>query len=392
MSVLRNVPAPGHAAPVPLGAANPNREMVPLEKLSRALARVARDTAAYGQALSSYDFPPGCLPLREQVARRLVQAGCSVSPGDVVTTAGAQEAVHLCLRATCQPGDAVAIESPIFYGILQAVESLGLRALEIPTHPRSGINLDALEHALNEAERDRVRVGACLTVATHSNPLGGCLPDEGKARLVALLEARGIPLIEDDVYGDLGHEVGRPKVCKSWDQSGNVLLCSSFSKTLSPSLRVGYVVAGRLQARVEYFKMVSTLGGSIPPQLAVAELLQGGGYEQHLRRVRRAYRSQTGLMAEAIGHYFPEGRRVSRPTGGYVLWIELPSVSPASTDRGMSLYQAALAAGVSYAPGFLFSARGDAYGNCLRLNAAHWSPEVERAIETLGKLAARISF
>jgi DNA-binding transcriptional MocR family regulator len=189
-------------------------------------------------------------------------------------------------------------------------------------------------------------------------------------------------LIEDDVYGDLGYEEGRPKTARSFDREGNVLLCSSFSKTITPAYRVGYVAPGRFQQRVEHLKLVTNIGSATPTQLAVAHLLENGGYDQHLRRVRRIYRQQSALMGEAIGHYFPEGTRVSRPLGGYVLWVEMPP-----DVHALTLYERAMEIGISVAPGPLFSAQGK-YSNCLRLNAACWSPSVEEALEKLGRLAA----
>lgn len=360
---------------VPLGAAVPNPALLPLEKLNRSLTRAMRQAGEGGHI---YDAPPGCEALRVQIARRLLLAGCTLAPDQIVTMTGGQEAVGLCLRALCQPGDTVAIESPIYYGVLQAIEMQGLKALEIPTHPRSGISLEALERALAQNG-----VKACLVIPNYSNPIGSLMPDENKQRLVEMLAARGIPLIEDDVYGDLGFGAVRPKVCKAWDKAGDVLLCSSFSKTLSPGYRVGWVAPGRWQAQVMDQKLVANFATPLPTQLAVAEFLASGGYDHHLRRTRRVHAQQTASMAEAVAHYFPEGTRVTRPVGGYVLWVEMPL----QTDA-LRLYEDALALGISLAPGPMFSACGR-YGNFVRLNTAFWSSEVEAALETLGRLVER---
>ncbi|MBI1864724.1 MAG: PLP-dependent aminotransferase family protein [Nitrospirae bacterium] len=251
---------------------------------------------------TAYDMPPGNEALRIQVARRMIEAGCTLGPHDLVTTCGAQEALNLCLKAVAKPGDTIAIESPTFYGILQAIEVLGLRALPIPTHPREGVNIEALRFAV---EQKRVR--ACLFVTNYSNPLGSCTSDANKRRLVQTLAERDVPLIEDDIYGDLHFGPERPKVAKAFDRKGLVLLCSSFSKTLAPGYRVGWIAPGRFKERVEYLKFVSNIATPSLPQMAVAEFLSNGGYDRHLRRIRKVYADQVARTTRAISRYFPEG-------------------------------------------------------------------------------------
>jgi DNA-binding transcriptional MocR family regulator len=373
VQVLRDM---GNPKLLQLGAALPHPDRLPLDKLSRTLAAAVRE---YPRSGSVYDLPPGHEPLRAQIARRLVSAGCTLAPADIMITAGCQEAIFLCLQATCQPGDTVAIESPIFYGILQAIESLGLRALEIPTHLRDGIRLDALAQAI---EKNTVR--ACVVVSNFNNPLGSRIPDANKKALVEMLAAKEIPLIEDDNYGDLGFENTRPLAAKSFDTNGNVLLCASFTKTLAPGYRIGWVAAGRYQKAVERLKIACNLATAMPTQLALAAYLSDGGYDHHLRRVRRIYAQQTALMAQSIGECFPAGTRVSRPGGGFVLWVELPT----DIDT-VTLYDAAISAGITLAPGPLFSATRQ-YRNFLRLNASHWSPDVQSGLVRLGTLAEKL--
>jgi len=361
---------------IPLGAANPNTDLLPIKRLTRAMNEVVhRDP----RLANSYDVVPGCEPLRLQIARRLVMAGCAVTPDEIMTTTGCQEAIHLALRVLCKPGDAVAVESPNYYGFLQAIESLDLRVLEIPSSPRDGISLDALEYAL-----DHNRVSACLVVTNFSNPLGGTIPDAGKQRLVHMLGSRGIPLIEDDIYGELYFGDTRPRVAKSWDTDGNVLLCGSFSKTLAPGYRVGWIAGGRWQQKLIRQKFVTNLGTAMITQLTLAEYLQDGGFDHSLRRARKAYREQTLMMGQAVGHYFPEGTKASRPAGGFVVWVELP----ADVD-GLVVYERALEHGITIAPGAIFSAQGK-YRNHIRLNAARWDVDVERAIERIGKIVMEL--
>lgn len=361
---------------IPLGAAIPNPELLPAEKLSRMLSAEAR---RHRTESLSYDFPPGCKPLRVQIARRMLTAGCTLDLDGIVTTSGCLEAVNLALRAICRPGDIVAVESPCYYNFLQAIEAMGLRALEIPCHPVHGMSLDALRYAI-----DHHPVRACVVVTNFSNPLGCLMPDDHKRELVEILGARDIPLIEDDLIGDLSYSQHRPAVAKNYDRKGLVLLCSSFSKTLAPGYRVGWIAPGRFQDEVERQKALANVATAMPTQLAIAEFLANGGYDHHLRTVRRVYARQASLMADAVGRHFPEGTRVSSPAGGYVLWVECPEYVDV-----LKLYGLAIGAGITICPGPIFSARGK-YGNCIRLNAAFWSPRVEQAVETLGGFAAEM--
>lgn len=364
----------GNSHLIQLGVAIPHADCLPSERMGKALAVAARQ---FSRGASMYAAPPGCEPLRQQLSRRVATLGCDVAPDRIVVTVGCQEALSLCLRAICRPGDTVAVESPTYHGFLQAIESQGLRALEMPCHPRDGISLDALREALEER-----KVQACFLITNYSNPMGSCMPDDRKRELVELLNEHDVPLIEDDVYGDLSFSNLRPSVAKAHDTRGLVLLCSSVSKTLAPGFRVGWVMAGRYHERIEYLKMVTNIATATAPQLAVADFLATGGYDRFLRTVRPVYARRMEAVTRAVLTHFPQPTRVTRPAGGFVLWVEMPQRVDA-----LKLYSAALKAGITFSPGPLFSAKGR-YGNFLRLNTAFWSPEVERAIATLGKLAS----
>lgn len=358
-----------------LGIAIPNPELLPIQKLNRMLTR---ETRRFATQSVSYELPPGNLRLRKQIAQRLLLSGCTLSPDQIVITSGCVEAVVLALRALCKPGDAVAIETPVYFNFLQMIQDLGLKALEIPASPRGGISLEALAYAL---DRNAGQVKACIVISNFNNPLGSRMSDEDKQRLVRMLDERQVPLIEDDIYGDLSFHDDRPSVAKAFDKSGNVLLCSSFSKTVAPGYRVGWIAAGRYQEQIERGKMLVNVATASPTQLAIAEFLANGGYEHHLRSIRRVYARQAAQMSDAIGRSFPEGTRVSRPQGGFVLWVEMPEKIDALT-----LYEHARLQGITIAPGSIFSIDGR-YRNCIRLNAACWTPPVEVAVETLGRLA-----
>jgi len=363
---------------VPFGAAYPGAENLPVAKLNRVLASLARSAGAHGVG---YDMPPGSEALRRELAKRSLDRGTQLSPEDFITTCGGTEALALCLRAVAKPGDVVAVESPTYFGVLQQIEEMRLKALEIPTHPREGMNLDALDRALKTR-----RIAACLAVPNFNNPLGSLMPDENKRRLVELLARRDVPLIEDDINGALVHCGPRPRVAQSFDRGGRVLLCGSFSKTLAPGYRVGWVAPGRYYARVKALKLTSTLATASLPQMAIAEFVANGGYDHHLRSLRRRFAEQIQRMSEAITDAFPSGIRISRPAGGFVLWIELPkSVS------ALELHRRALMQKISVAPGSMFSA-SQAFGNFIRINCGHrWSADTERAVGTLGKLVAKLT-
>jgi DNA-binding transcriptional MocR family regulator len=277
-------------------------------------------------------------------------------------------------------GDAIVVESPAYYGALQLIESLGMRALEVPANPGTGIDLGLLEAALRQP-----RVKACLLVTSFSNPLGALMPDEAKRELVRMLARREIPLIEDDIYGDLHFDGARPRPARAFDRNGLVMLCGSFSKTLAPGYRVGYVVPGRFRDQVERLKFAQTVATPTLPQMAIADFLENGGYERHLRRLRRSLAEQVARVSESIAMHFPAGTRISRPRGGFLLWVEMPHGKSA-----LELHDRALARGVSVAPGPIFSAK-QRFASCVRVSCGFpWSATIERGIRTLGEIARAI--
>jgi DNA-binding transcriptional MocR family regulator len=366
-----------HAAADPklvaFGSALPDLRLDAPRALQRLMRSVVR---ASGARALAYENPPGYRELRVQIARRGVDAGCAFAPDDVVVTSGCQEAVVLCLRAVSSPGDTIAVESPTFYGTLQAIRSLGLRALEIPTHPETGISLESLEMAI-----EQFSIKALVLTPQASNPLGCVMPDPRKVALLRLLEGHEVPLIEDDIYGELVYASPRPRAIKSWDTRGLVLLCSSVSKSIAPGLRVGWAVPGRWVKDVNSLKLVSSMASATLPQIAVAEYLARGGHDRHLRTARVAYRQARDRLVDLVAKHFPRETRMTRPAGGFVAWLELPK----NVDA-IALYRRALSEGISIAPGPLFSAR-EKYGNFIRLNFARgWDDRSVGAVTRLGRL------
>lgn len=363
-------------AVVPLGSAYAAPELLPIRALNRTLASIAREASTVGAA---YDAPPGLPTLRRQLAKRAVSWGLSVDEDAFVTTVGATEALHVALRATTRPGDAIAVETPAYFGLLQIIEELGLRAIEIPAHPRLGMDLDALDEALRRAS---IRV--ILATPNFNNPLGARMPDEHKARLVKMAARHDVPIIEDDVYGDLAFDGTRPRPAKAFDKDGRVILCGSVSKTLAAGYRIGWIVPGRYRERVERLKFAHTLATPTILQMAVAEYLDRGGYDRHLRTLRVKFAAQVQRFREEVAAYFPEGTRTSEPQGGFVLWVELPTAVDALT-----LQAEALDEGIAIAPGPVFSAR-ERFTSCIRLSCGFpWSERIATAMQKLGALAQR---
>lgn len=371
LQILQSVKNP-HV--VNLGAAVPAPEFMPVAAMERVYHSVLREER---RRCVGYESPPGAPELRTQIARRLAGMQCAVSPDEVLITNSCQESVSIALKLITKPGDTVAIESPTYYGLLQVIESLGLKALEIPTDPVQGISLDALTLAL-----ERWDVAACVVVGNFSNPLGVCLSDERKQALVALLGKHKVPLVEDDIYGDLPLAGPRPRPLKSWDTRGLVYYCSSSSKTLSAGMRVGWLVPPTAQQeRAEYLQFINTVSVNTPAQLALARYFQKGHYDRFLRQLCAEHARGVARMTERVTQLFPVDSRVSRPAGGFVLWVELPGEIDTTT-----LLEHALEQGVSFAPGAMFSASGK-FSHCLRMNCAvRWDNRVEQALITLSRL------
>jgi DNA-binding transcriptional MocR family regulator len=358
---------------VRFGSPFPSPELFPLAGLGRTLGLGAQRIDPWRTVEYLAD---GSLELRQRIAQRYLRHGASVAPDEIIITSGALEGLNLCLQVLTRPGDTVAIQAPTFYGCLHAIETLGLRALEIPTHARDGVDLTALAHALATAP---IRV--CWFMTTYQNPLGTSMPSAAKRKLVRLLEAHNVPLIEDNVYAELYYGAKPPYLTKAFDRRGIVLECGSFSKCLSPGYRVGWVAAGRYAQAVRRRKLVSSLETNIAAQDAIAAFLHTGAYERHLRRVRRVLANRQAAALKSLDRHLPAGFRVVRPEGGYFLWIELPGLVSA-----VDLYRIALTRGISVAPGPIFSQRRE-FDNFIRLNYGYpWTAATDAAVATLADI------
>jgi DNA-binding transcriptional MocR family regulator len=375
LSTLRSIRA--HDA-VPFGSPYPDPTLFPSRRINQYANAIARRQSSWNLM---DDLPPGNPELIRQIARRYAENGVPVDPAEIIITLGATEAINLSLQAVARPGDTVVVESPAYYAMLHAIERLGMRAIAVTTHPTEGIDLDVLAQLVSKQ-----KIAACMVMPNFQNPLGFQMPDERKQRLVELLSAHDIPVIENDVYQELYFGETRPTTLKNFDTKGLVLHCGSFSKSLTASYRIGWAMPGRYRAQVEKLKFLNTLTTPSAPQVAVADYLRQDGYDRHLRHVRRFYRQQARLMSAMVMRFFPSDTRISSPQGGYVLWVELP----ASVDS-MQLYQAALVRGITVGPGYMFSMRND-FRHFIRLNYSYpWTAQTEAALKTLGSLVATMA-
>ncbi|HTG66789.1 MAG TPA: PLP-dependent aminotransferase family protein [Flavobacterium sp.] len=352
-----------------LGVAD--KSMLPIAKLNKGVVKAMRTLEDSG---TGYEPAQGNINLRRNVAKWSFTWNGHLTENDIVTTSGALNSLFYCLLTVTKRGDTVAIESPVYFGILQMIKSLGLNIIELPAHPITGIAIEDLKKVVP-------KIKACCLVSNFNNPLGSCMPDENKKEVVALLTQHNIPLIEDDLYGDLFFGASRPKPCKVYDEAGIVMWCGSVSKSLAPGYRVGWVAPGKFKDKLIRHKLLHTM--SSPPlyQEVVADFMEHGRYEHHLRGLRNTLYSNYLKFQSAIEKYFPENTKISKPQGGFVLWLELdPKIDTAI------LYDIAIQHNISFAPGRMFT-QHEQFNNCLRLNyAIKWDEKVEASLKKLGQL------
>lgn len=360
-----------------LGTANPSRALPATKTLHRAMKRVMSraEERTLGYAPSIGD--PG---LRRQIAYRYFTQGGSIDPDQIIITNGAQEALFLALCTIAKPGDVIAVESPTYQGQLEQIEALDMLALEIETCPDEGVELDALEHAFRTH-----RVAACMFSSAINNPLGSRMPDAKRRALVAMCEQYGVPLIEDDVYGELAFDGVRPHPAQLYSKKGLVVTCSSFSKTVAPGYRMGWLVADKYLAPLAAAKRAYSCSSGLLQQLTLAEFIGSGDYDRYLGRLVPVLEQNARCTGSVVCRSFPANARQSRPQGGSVLWVEIPGCD------SVALFRAALEEGISIMPGVIFAAK-NRYRSFIRISFGHpWTEEVERGLETLGALAKSLT-
>jgi len=362
---------------LPLGLANPKPELLPVSGLNRSVRHVMSEKPDLGV---QYSFPPGELDLRRQISAQYYMRNQDVSPDDIVITSGCTESVLLSLKAVAIPGAVIAVESPIYFVLLRIVKSLGMSVIEIESDPHTGMSVEALERAVNS-----IAISAVICIPNFSNPSGTLMPDEKKQRLVDLLGDKGIPLIEDDLYSELYFGDTRPATCRDFGDSEMILSCNSFSKTLAPGFRIGWVLPGKYKNAVIQHKRLTSAATGTLPQLAIAHFIQTGAYQRHLRKLRQTFKQQTYTLRQSIARHFPADTRISHPEGGFVLWVQLPF----KLDT-LALAERAMQEKISIAPGMMFSV-SDQYSHFLRLCTGFlWSDVAEQGVKRLGEMIAEM--
>lgn len=361
---------------VPLGAAIPDEKLLPFAKFKRILATLTNSSA---RLLRQYAPHDGVRALRRQVAQLMLARGAAVSAEDILITNGCTEALALAVRGCTERGDTVAVESPGYFGLLTILEHYERNLVEIPTSAVAGLQVDVLAKVL-----ERTKVHACICSANFQNPLSSVMPLERKRQLIALCRQHDMSLIEDDIYGECSYDNSVYAPLKQLDEDGLVMYCSSFSKTVSPGVRVGWLAGGKYHKRCAEIKFAESLGGPALLQQAMAEFLESGGYNYHIRNFRKRIARQSYKIKELLVRYLPEQTKISSPKGGYFLWVELP----ASVDS-MALFSAALENKIGLVPGPVFSCNQKLFTNCIRISCG--SPvtrEMELGIKKLGTLIA----
>jgi len=351
----------------------PPNEFIPVTRLNKALQSAMKEAVTDS---FQYSYLEGHPRLLKQIALHTFDWKNSITSDELLITNGCMEAINLCLDAITKPGDIVAVESPCYAGLLQCLESKGLKALGIRTDPHNGLDLDELEHVLSSQP-----VAACIFMPVCQNPIGCSMSEENKIRLVKMLSARGIPFIEDDALGELNFNGTKPLPAKAYDQDGNVLYCSSVSKSLSAGFRIGWVAAGKYQGEIEKLKFAANISTNGLLQDAISRFMESGNYNDHLKNLRLSVQEQVTKYRNAISKHFPEEVKISAPVGGYSLWIELPQ-----TVNTLDLLRYALKKGIGFCPGQIFAA-SNFFQNFIRINCCpFWSKKIDAALKELGKL------
>ncbi len=355
----------------------PDASLLPAAKISKSVMHVLRN---HPNACINYEHPQGNVELRKQIAKLAFNWGGKIKAEDVLVTGGCLEAITLCIKAVTKPGDTVAIESPNYFGLFQAIEQMGLKVVELSSCPVDGLDLDCLEKSIKKYE-----IKACVVIPNFNNPLGGCMPEANKKKLVEIITKQNIPLIEDDIYGDLYFGKQRPRTCKYYDTKGMVMHCSSLSKSLTPGYRIGWTIPGKFIDRVKQIKRIHNISSPTLTQAAIAHFLQNGRYEYHLKNIRKALYTQSLRYMQAIIQYFPEDTKVSRPHGGFVLWVQLNK-----KVNAFKLRTEAMKHNISIVPGKIFSASSN-YGNCIRISFGKpWSDDADYGLMMLGKMIRKM--
>jgi DNA-binding transcriptional MocR family regulator len=364
-----------HPEPVDFAALFPDETYFPVQVFRQIVHRLLIHSDRAREVLQ-YAAPQGDPVLRAAIARELSRSGARVSEDDIIVVNGTQQGIDLLLRLFVDPGDHVLIESPTYSSILPALGFYGAQLLEVPMTP-TGLDLNVLSRLLTER-----RPKLLYTMPSFHNPTGISQSLEKRRALLELVRRHELPLIEDDYEKDLGVPADQLPSLKALDPDGLIMHLGSFSKGLFPGLRLGYIAApAPVIERLTLLKRYSDLHTSSLTQAAVAEFLNAGHYDRHLKRLQSIYGQRRAAILSALERHLPPEVNWTRPEGGYALWVTLPPSVPA-----LELLAAAREEGVIFTPGSYFFAQEPAQ-NGFRLSVAHTDlPAIERGAEVLGRL------
>ena len=326
------------------------------------------------ETLFNYDFPQGQETLRRQITKMLIQLGLEISADDLIITNGSKQGLSLVMNHYLRPGDWIITESPTYYGTLDIIENIGARIIGIPMQG-SGLNVELLEQYL-KSHRPKL----IYTVSTFQNPTGITTTLQHRQRLLALAEQYKCLILEDNAYEGLNFAPVPPPI-KSLDCSDTVIYTGTFSKTLMPGLRVGYLLAtGKNYRPLLEQKLFHDLHVSTVSQAIVSEYLASGHHRRHLSHLQTSNLSSRNAMLQALEKYFPAEATWTIPDGGLFLWVQLPS-----EINLVTLAHQAWSENVFIYPGMPFFPGQEGY-NALRLNFSHSAETIDRGIAILGRL------
>jgi len=358
----------------------PAPEVFPLEAFQEASQRVLKD---FGPLALQYSTTEGYLPLREQIVRHSSRFGIEITPDNVLITSGSQQALDLIGKVFINPGDRILVESPTYLGALQAWNAYGAEYVTVPMD-KHGMITGALEEALRTGPK------FIYVLPNFQNPTGVTLSLERRRQLIELADRYGVPIIEDDPYGQLRYEGDHlpSVVCLDSEMRnnndhcyrGNVIYLSTFSKILAPGLRLAWVVAPpEVILKLVQAKQGADLHTATFNQLVAHEVSRGGFLYQHIKLIRRVYRERRDTMLAAMDRFFPSQVDWTQPEGGLFLWGILPEGLVSA-----KVLEAAVLKKVAFVPGTPFYPCGGGL-NTMRLNFSNATPEMIReGIHRLG--------
>ncbi len=319
--------------------------------------------------------------LRAELAKFSGEVGIEANAEEIIVTTGSQQALDLISRILLDPGDLVIVGEPTY---LQALASFRLYGAEIETTPidEEGMNIDALEEKLEGLRAEGRNVKLLYTVPSYQNPTGTVMPESRRLRLLELAEEYDFIIVEDNPYGYISFEGSMPKPIKAYDKEGRAIYLSTFSKIVSPGLRIGWAIGRRgFIEKMALAKMNADICSDGLSQYVAAELLRRGMAHRLIDRIRRVYREKRDLMLESMELHFPEEAEWREPKGGLFLWVKMPTGFDAD-----ALLDDALERGVAYIPGSNFFT-DPSVRNYLRLNYSYPSrEEIAEGISILGEL------